>query len=72
MADEIDLAQQRDEQFREMSLQKQLSNRQHGPSLDTCCVCGGDIPEARQLAVPGVIKCYGCQLEYEQMHGRGM
>lgn len=71
MGDEIDLAQQRDEQFREMSLQKQLSCRPHGASLSNCCVCHADIPQARQLAVPGVVKCYGCQLEYEQMHGRG-
>ncbi|WP_338627999.1 TraR/DksA C4-type zinc finger protein [Enterobacter sp. JJBC] len=31
------------------------------PSKETCECCGADIPVARQLAVPGVALCAGCQ-----------
>jgi phage/conjugal plasmid C-4 type zinc finger TraR family protein len=32
-----------------------------GPSLAHCENCGAGIPEARQLAVPGVRLCVACQ-----------
>jgi phage/conjugal plasmid C-4 type zinc finger TraR family protein len=32
-----------------------------GPSLSQCEECGAGIPEARQLAVPGVRLCVTCQ-----------
>lgn len=31
------------------------------PSKEICGSCGADIPVARQLAVPGVELCAGCQ-----------
>ena len=32
-----------------------------GPSLSHCEECGSGMPEARQLAVPGVRHCVACQ-----------
>jgi phage/conjugal plasmid C-4 type zinc finger TraR family protein len=32
-----------------------------GPSLSHCAECGGEIPEARRSAVPGVRLCLSCQ-----------
>ena len=32
-----------------------------GPSLSHCRDCGGEIPEARRSAVPGVRLCISCQ-----------
>lgn len=32
-----------------------------GPSLSHCAECGEEIPVRRQLAVPGVRCCVGCQ-----------
>lgn len=32
-----------------------------GPSLTHCAECGGEIPEARRQAVPGVRLCVACQ-----------
>lgn len=32
-----------------------------GPSLSQCEECGAAIPEARQLAIPGVRLCVACQ-----------
>ena len=37
-----------------------------GKSLENCEECGADIPEARQLAVPGVRLCVDCQQEVDQ------
>ena len=40
-------------------------------SLETCCICGDEIPQARREAMPGCCKCITCQSEWESMHGRG-
>ena len=32
-----------------------------GPSLTHCAECGGEIPQARRGAVPGVRLCLSCQ-----------
>jgi phage/conjugal plasmid C-4 type zinc finger TraR family protein len=32
-----------------------------GEGLDCCEQCGGDIPERRRLALPGVRTCVACQ-----------
>jgi phage/conjugal plasmid C-4 type zinc finger TraR family protein len=32
-----------------------------GPSLSQCAECGGEIPQARRDAVPGVRLCLACQ-----------
>jgi phage/conjugal plasmid C-4 type zinc finger TraR family protein len=68
MPDEMDLVQERAEEFNATALELQLQYRRTGASLKTCCVCGGDIPEARRLAMPGCIKCIECQSEWESMH----
>jgi len=41
------------------------------PSKEICECCGADIPVARQLAVPGVELCAGCQdvKEKQDVHG---
>ncbi len=70
MADDIDLAQRQDELFREMALQGQRRSSPVRGSLSECCICGEDIPLARQLAAPGCCKCIVCQTEYESMHGK--
>jgi phage/conjugal plasmid C-4 type zinc finger TraR family protein len=37
-----------------------------GPSLSQCEECAGEIPVARQQAVPGVRLCVGCQSARDQ------
>jgi len=68
--DDMDLCQQINEELISDALATHRRRRPSGASLECCCVCGDDIPEARRLASPGCTKCYSCQLEYEQMHGR--
>lgn len=45
--------------------------RSQQPSKEICECCGADIPVARQLAVPGVELCAGCQdfKEKQGLHG---
>ena len=38
----------------------------HGPSLRECEECGGMIPEARRISIPGVRLCVTCQSEQDQ------
>ncbi|OZG74788.1 hypothetical protein BTA51_05655 [Hahella sp. CCB-MM4] len=37
-----------------------------GESAMTCDECGGDIPEARRKALPGIRLCVGCQSALEE------
>ncbi len=37
-----------------------------GPSLSQCESCGGEIPEARRVAIPGVRLCVACQAERDR------
>ena len=37
-----------------------------GVSLSHCVDCGASIPQARQLAVPGVRLCVACQAEQDK------
>ena len=37
-----------------------------GPSLEACAECGGKIPEARRVAIPGVRLCIACQEEHDR------
>ena len=39
-----------------------------GESLECCVECGAEIPEARRIAVPGVMRCIECQVEYDKEH----
>ncbi|MDE2295719.1 MAG: DksA/TraR family C4-type zinc finger protein [Gammaproteobacteria bacterium] len=41
-----------------------------GPSLSHCEACGGEIPEARRAAIPGVRLCVACQAERDQDEAR--
>lgn len=70
MPDEMDYIQELTLQLNATALEEQLRYRPTGASLKECCVCGGDIPEARRQAMPGCIKCITCQEEFEIMHGR--
>ena len=72
MPDEMDYVQEQVALQNAPALEEQLRHRPTGASLKNCAVCGEEIPEARRQALPGVAKCYSCQLEYELMHGRGM
>ncbi|WP_140920810.1 TraR/DksA C4-type zinc finger protein [Limnobaculum xujianqingii] len=70
MADEIDLAQER----QAIVLESQIAAaRAHGGvSLDACEDCDRPIPEARRLAITGVTRCVTCQETHEclQKHYR--
>jgi phage/conjugal plasmid C-4 type zinc finger TraR family protein len=54
-------------------IQRARSRLPQGPALSHCASCGGDIPEARRLAIPGVRLCINCQeaedREAEQFSG---
>ncbi len=41
-----------------------------GPSLSHCESCGGEIPEARRVAIPGVRLCVACQAERDRDEAR--
>jgi len=71
MPDDMDLCQQINEELISDALHRHGLYRPTGHSLTHCVVCTEPIPEARRQAAPGCTKCYDCQLEYEQMHGRG-
>jgi phage/conjugal plasmid C-4 type zinc finger TraR family protein len=72
MPDDMDLCQQINQELIDDALAEHKRDRPTGLSLERCCVCGEDIPEARRKAVPGCCKCVSCQMEWEQMHGRGV
>ena len=42
-------------------IRRAQSRLPQGESLGQCANCGGAIPEARRIAVPGVRLCIGCQ-----------
>lgn len=42
-------------------IERAKSRMPQGPSLTHCAECGGEIPEARRSAVPGVRLCLSCQ-----------
>lgn len=47
----------------------ELHSANSGQSLEICAECGGEIPEDRRLAVPGVTLCIECKrLEEKQEH----
>jgi phage/conjugal plasmid C-4 type zinc finger TraR family protein len=70
MTDIYDRATEREEAHREDALQAQqrragLTDKTVRDSAVECRVCGGRIPKARRLAVPGVQTCIHCQTELE-------
>lgn len=65
MADDMDLASARSEEFLADSLaavQRQLST---GPSRTHCEDCEEEIPAARRKARPGCTRCVDCQTTHE-------
>ncbi|HBM9294618.1 TPA: TraR/DksA family transcriptional regulator [Citrobacter freundii] len=73
MADTIDLAQQREQEDRERYINKARS-RIAAPSRFLCEECDAPIPEARRIAIPGVVFCVTCQqiAELKHKHYRGV
>lgn len=62
--DIIDMASDIEAAERERGLQA-VRSRLQGESRADCAECGADIPPARQIAVPGVQLCTGCQVAAE-------
>lgn len=60
MADAMDLAQQREQENRERHIRNARS-RIAAPSRFLCEECDAPIPEARRIAIPGVVLCVTCQ-----------
>lgn len=70
MSDLIDRAQDNEANFIDDSLnavQRELLKQQSHESSLYCCDCDGEIPEARRLAVKGVLRCIDCQLDAEYL-----
>ncbi|PLP96023.1 conjugal transfer protein TraR [Pseudomonas sp. FFUP_PS_473] len=67
-----DMASEVEEVFREQALAAQLAAQgNHGGMSATHCEhCGEAIPEARRLALPGVVLCVPCKEHVERMGGR--
>lgn len=49
------------------AVRRRVAEQASKPSLSECEECGDEIPEARQLAVPGVTMCVFCQERYERL-----
>jgi len=73
MADNIDIAQQREQEDRERHISNARS-RILAPSRLFCEECDTPIPEARRIAIPGVAFCVTCQQieELKSKHYRGV
>lgn len=73
MADAMDLAQQREQEDRERHISNARS-RNAAPSRLQCEECDAPIPEARRVAISGVIFCVTCQqiTELKLKHYRGV
>ncbi|MEO3990260.1 TraR/DksA family transcriptional regulator [Pseudocitrobacter cyperus] len=65
MADVMDLAQQREQEDRERYISN-ARRRIAAPSCFICEECDAPIPEARRIAIPGVVFCVACQQIAEQ------
>lgn len=74
MADEIDRAQGINEAHQREALAAHRRRRQQLERFfapTACEDCGEPIPEARQQASPGCIRCVGCQGQHETTQKRG-
>ena len=60
MADNIDIAQQREAENLARALAN-ITHRSGGVSVYFCEECDDPIPEARRKALPGVITCVHCK-----------
>ena len=76
MSDDIDRAQGINEIHQAEALAAHFRNRRTLPAAafasTTCEDCGEPIPEARQQASPGCIRCIGCQRGHEMTMKRGL
>lgn len=73
MADAMDLSQQREQEDRERRISNARS-RNAPPSRLLCEECDAPIPEARRVAISGVVFCVTCQQinELKSKHFRGV
>ncbi|WP_395280186.1 TraR/DksA family transcriptional regulator [Enterobacter cloacae] len=73
MADAMDFVQQREQAERERLISNARS-RITTPSRFLCEECDAPIPEARRMAIPGVVFCVTCQqiAELKCKHYRGV
>lgn len=60
MADEIDIAQERAQEFTAAALAG-IRRMTCAPAATHCDDCGDDIPEIRRKAMPGARRCVFCQ-----------
>ncbi|WP_437881045.1 TraR/DksA family transcriptional regulator [Pseudomonas sp. LRF_L74] len=61
MADLLDLASEREENLRQGALRLRQTTPAYTLSAEFCEDCGGPIPGARRVAVPGCQTCIDCQ-----------
>lgn len=66
--DDVDRAQEINDLHLDIALsaQKAVNQGQSEISLGECLDCGGEIPEARQDAIPGCTRCVDCQEKFEK------
>lgn len=75
MMDEIDLAQENDEFYRQQALREHYRRANIGDALPQdaanilCLDCGEEIGAARMKANPAAVRCVDCQEKIER-HGR--
>lgn len=66
MADILEMAAEQEENFRRGLVESRVRPAPaHTISATECEECGGEIPAARRLAVPGCQRCIECQHEWE-------
>lgn len=73
MTDAIDRACDREAEMLADALAEQarragLAGKTAADSAESCEDCGGPIPSARRLAVPGCLLCVECQAAHERAH----
>ncbi|WP_177431600.1 TraR/DksA C4-type zinc finger protein [Pseudomonas huaxiensis] len=70
--DITDMASEVEEMFLEQAIATQLAAQACGSGVSAthCEYCGEAIPEARRVAVPGVVLCVPCKQHVERMGGR--
>lgn len=63
----FEMAQKREQDERDARIAARV--RYEGVSRADCIECGAAIPEARQVAIPGVQRCTECQSIREKRNG---
>ena len=48
------------------AIQRSRASLPAGESLKACADCGGEIPQARRMALPGVRLCLSCQASIDR------